>query len=189
CACANLATCPVSLALGCTQDPTERKAPMIGESKAGLPANLTRDWTAICSAVGELHLFWRFHVRFCGNHQDVSMMEGILPFPYRIIRKALLFTIIMQVRSLLDRAETRKREKTLDNLSVARLVKILESDSPALPVKLNGMLDNIRTHCEPICRWGDKRVCHADWLTAFGHEEPPEVDQQHFERALDMMRD
>lgn len=162
---------------------------MASNSRTGIPGHLVADWAAVRSAVAELHLFWRFHVGFCGNHQDVSLMEEILPFPYLIVRKALLFTIVMQVRSLLDRAETRRRKKTLDNASLARLVKMLEADCPALHVRLTAMLDDIRAHCQPICHWGDKRVCHADRLTVLSQEKLPEVDQQHFQKALDMMRE
>lgn len=115
------------------------------------------------------------------------MMEDALLFPYRIIRKALLFTIVTQVRSLLDPAQTPRRKEVLDNLSFDRLVKTLEPDFFAPHEKLMEMLKEIKQHCEPICTWANKRICHADLLTVCGQEKLPDVDKEHFQKALDMM--
>jgi hypothetical protein len=116
----------------------------------GIPERLKRDWEEIRSAAEELQLFWQFHARFCGNQQDVAMMEEILFYPFRILRKALLFTIVLQVRSLLDPAKSHKR----DNASLARFVELLEQDHSALHAKLAKLLKGIQDHCKSIETWG-----------------------------------
>jgi|SRR5579871_3303311 len=151
----------------------------------GIPEHLLPDWTAIRSALAELQLFWQFHDRFCGNQEDVAMMMEVLLCPFLILRTALLFTMVMQVRSLLDPAKSRGR----DNASLARFVGLLKEDHPALHAKLATLLKGIQDHCKPIETWGNRRIGHADLLTVAGREAMPDVPQQDFERALAMMRD
>jgi hypothetical protein len=148
-----------------------------------MPETFSADWKAIRSSLAELQLFWRFHVRFCGNKHDVAMMEDILQVPYLVLRKALLFTIVMQVRSLLDPAKSRGR----DNVSLARFVGLFEQNYPMLHPKLTTLLQGILAHCQDIEKWGNRRVGHADLPTVLSHETLPEVSQQHFEKAQAMM--
>jgi hypothetical protein len=152
----------------------------------GIPEFLLPDWKSIRSAVAELRLLWRFHARFCGNQQDVTMMEDILLCPYLIIRKALLFTIVMQVRSLLDPPKSRNGR---DNASLDRLVGLFKQDHPTLYAKLTTLLQGVKAHCKPIKEWGNRRVGHADLPTVLSREKLPDVPQQHFEQGLAMMRD
>jgi hypothetical protein len=149
-----------------------------------MPEPLSADWKAIRSFLAELQLFWRFHVRFCSDKQDVAMMEEILPAPYLILRKALLFTIVMQVRSLLDPAESRGRA----NVSLARFVGLFEQNHPTLHANLARLLQGILAHCQDIEKWGNRRAGHADLLTVLGQETLPDVSQEHFEKAQAMMR-
>jgi hypothetical protein len=131
---------------------------MSNASYAGLPEKLSADWKAIRSCLGELQLFWRFHVRFCGNKEDVAMMEEILFLPYCLVRKALLSIIVMQVRSLLDPAKSRGR----DNVSLIRFVHLFEHDYPILHAKLAALLKGIVAHCDRIEKWGNRRIGHTD---------------------------
>src|SRR5713226_5126209 len=158
---------------------------MSSASYPGLPEKSSADWKAICSCLGELQLFWKFHVRFCGNEQDVAMMDEILSIPYSVIRKALLFTIVMQARSLLDPASSLGRE----NVSLARFVGLFEEDYPDLQRKLSKLLKAIVGHCKDIKNWGNRRVGHTDRLTFLSHEVLPEDAQDDFEKALNMMRE
>lgn len=141
-------------------------------------------WKALCSSVGELELFWQFHVRFCGDDQDLAMMVDILPCAFRIIRKGMLFTILMQLRSLLDPARSHGR----DNVSLARLMALLQKDNPTLHASLTVLLRTIRTHCEPIEQWGNRRAGHADLRTALSEDNLPEIPKEHFEEALKLIR-
>jgi hypothetical protein len=161
---------------------------MIGELTRGLPEQVIPEWKAVCSSVGELQLFWRFHVRFCGNDENVALMRDILPFPFRIIRKAILFCVIMEIRKLMDPAESNGKI----NLSLDRLVQIVQPQiSVELHKKLKGLRDEIHGHCQPILRWGNKRVGHADKKVFLGEDDEklPEVDEHQFEKAVAMMRD
>jgi hypothetical protein len=158
---------------------------MASSSYPGFPEAILADWKAVCCSVAELQLFWRFHVRFCGHKQDVAMLEDILLTPYLVLRKALLFTIVMQVRSLLDPATSFRR----DNVSLARFVGLFEQDYPALHAKLTTLRQDIVAHCRDIEKWGNRRAGHADLLTVLKRETLPDVSRQHFEKAQDMMRE
>jgi hypothetical protein len=158
---------------------------MSSASYLGLPEKFSTDWKAIRSCLGELQLFWRFHARFCGDKQDVAMMEEILFLSYRVVRKALLFTIVMQVRSLLDPPKSWGR----DNVSLAHFVGLFEEDYPVLHGKLSTLLKAIVVHCQNIENWGNRRVGHADLQTFLSHETLPEVSHEHFEKALGMMQE
>jgi hypothetical protein len=152
----------------------------------GIPERFSADWKAIRSSVAELQLFWRFHLRFCGDKQDVATMEKILQVPYYIIRKALLFTIVMQVRNLLDQP----RDHTgRDNVSLIRFVGLFKQDYGELSSKLSTLLQGIITHCRDIKKWGNRRIGHADLRTVLGAEALPGISQQNFETAQMMMRD
>jgi len=161
---------------------------MAGDQGTGLPEHVFPEWKAINSSVGELHLFWKFHSRFCGKAEEVELMQRILPFPYAIIRKGLLFSIIMEIRRLMDPAQYRGDI----NLSLERLVEVIKDHVPtALHEQLAKMREEIHAHCLPIIKWGNKRVGHAgkDMALGLATEKLPEVDEQHFESALAMMHD
>ena len=111
------------------------------------------------------------------------MMDDILQMPYLVIRKALLSTIVMQVRSVLDPPKSRGR----DNVSLIRFVQLFEQDYPILHAKLSALLKGILAHCDRIEKWGNRRIGHTDMLTFLSQETLPEVSQVHFEKALAMM--
>src|SRR5882762_7421077 len=90
-------------------------------SAGTMPDDVTLEWNTIWSAVCELHWFWKFQSDLCGNAQHVALMQDILPFPFMLIRKILLFSITMGIGRLLDAAEYKKRP----NLSFARLLKTI----------------------------------------------------------------
>jgi hypothetical protein len=95
---------------------------------------------------------------------------------YSVLRKALLFTIVMQVRSLLDPAKSWGR----DNVSLARFVGLFKLNYPELHKNLTTLLQGIVAHCQDIEKWGNRRVGHADLLTFLSHETLPAVSQEHF---------
>ena len=114
-------------------------------------------------------------------------MQQILPFPYAIIRKALLFSIVMEIRKLMDSPHYRRDT----NLSPAQLVELIRPHAPVvLHEKLVRMREDIYTHCQPIIQWGNKRVGHADkdMVLGLAEEKLPVVDEQEFEVALARMR-
>jgi hypothetical protein len=165
---------------------------MAGDQQTGMPEHAMPEWKAIASAVAEVQLFWRFHVRFCGNDEDVALMQDILPFPFRIIRKALLLSMTMEIGKLMDKDETTIRKTTLVNLSLRRLVKLLNPHCPdLLKSRLGTMLDELETLYEPIGLWRDKRFGHSDkeMVLGLGPKPFPDVEQQRFEQVLALMRD
>jgi len=164
---------------------------MTGHQAEGMPEDVTPEWNAVKSAVAELQLFWNFHVRFCGNDEDVAVMRQIIGFPFLIIRKALLVSITMEIGKLMDKDETTIKKKTFVNLSLRRLVKSLGPHCPdPLKSRLATMLDDLKTLYEPIDLWRDKRWGHSDkeMVLGLGPIPLPEIPQQQFENVLGIMR-
>jgi hypothetical protein len=161
--------------------------------KLGVPATLLRDWTALCSAVSELQLFWRFHLRFTGNKEDVHFMQDQMLPAYLVIRKSLLVALVMQIRSITDGPESRAGKEKRANLTFEHFLKELRSlCPPEFHAKLAGIVAELRTHCKPFRHWGDKRFAHADRLTVLGGNSEsglPAISQPCFQKAFRLMND
>ncbi len=98
----------------------------------------------------------------------------------------------MGISRLLDKEESRVLGKIRPNLSLARLLKIIEPHAPpGLNSRLVRMLSNLKALSEPIDLWRDKRIGHAD-KEAFlgtGNLRLPDVEQATFEKVLETMYD
>jgi hypothetical protein len=152
-----------------------------------MPKDVVPVWDHIWSSVVELHSCWRFHLDLWGNDQHVPLMQGILPGPFLLIRKAVLSHITMGIGRLLDYPRYRKRA----NLSLARLLETIKpSVSAEFLARTTAMLNAADAHCKPLLLWRDKRFGHADkeHVLGTGTERLPEVEQETFERALGMLR-
>jgi hypothetical protein len=176
----------------CEQKPfAQSKGPTMSENPAGgMPQDVLKEWDAIRSAACELHWFWRFHSELGGNPEHVVLMQEILPGPFALIRRAFLSSIVMGIGRLLDKDESRVGGRIRPNLSLARLLKIIEPHIRAdLKSGLARMLNDLQTLCEPIDLWRDKRFGHADkeMVLCTGDVALPNVDREIFEEALGMI--
>lgn len=120
--------------------------------------------------VAALHIKWVTFIQLFDTSEKIALLNATAPSCFRVLHESLRHDIIMSFGRLLDRAGDGGNK----NLSLERLLNNLVSYCDVVFVReLQDDLDKLRTDCQPILLWRNRRVGHRDLSTAMKFEEEP----------------
>lgn len=120
--------------------------------------------------VAALHIKWATFLQLYDTPEKIKLLNATAPSCFRVLHESLRNDITMSFGRLLDRAETGRRK----NLSLVLLVNSLNSHCDAAFVAdLQADLNALRTDCQSILQWRNRRVGHKDLTVTLTFDESP----------------
>jgi len=137
---------------------------------------------AISEELGELHLKWLLFSQLYEDEEIVELLNESAPTFFGVCQSVFLNDIILSISRLTDSSKTGDKE----NLTLARIVDIIDPSSVQLKTELVETLEIVKNSCDFARNHRNRRVAHTDLKTYFqDHPEPLlSITREKIEEAL-----
>lgn len=146
-------------------------------------------YKALHPQVLQLHIRWaQFRYLFTVSDKRMTVLTGLAPGFFAIIRDVLRDDAFISISRLTDRSSTRGKS----NLSIVTLVELAEkSDNTELSSVARKLLDQLLARVENIRQWRDKWLAHTDFDQSILEQPLPstKVKRGDIDEALRLIRE
>jgi len=147
----------------------------------GEPLGLVYD--SLTKELTWLHVKWRLYRQlYAKSPERIDLLKRTAGHFFGVLRSALADDIAMHLARLTDAAQSFGH----DNLTVQRLPKLLPQE---VKTDVDRLLDRIKTTCEPVRTWRNRRGAHTDLGIALSIEADPlpPISRAQIETALELL--
>jgi hypothetical protein len=139
-----------------------------------------------------LQLMWQVYRQLFGTEPTyIDLMNETAHVVFGVFQDVLLDDVLLGLTRLTDPATTGRGRGLKENLSLVRLVNLIDSAAyPEFAQQATQLLNNATQHCEDFHQLRNRRLAHRDLPTALNvHPEPlPGVSRLKVEEALIAIR-
>ena len=157
-----------------------------------IPANIEDIYQELQGEILWLHGRWIIYRQlFAQSEKRLDLLNACGASFFYVIEEVLHGDVLLSLCKLTDPASTRTRAGNFDNLSLQQLHQQVEAVEPHLAARLKKLLDTLDDKCRDFRAWRNKRLAHADLVTAMqsGVHPLPGISRQMIEDALTLIRE
>jgi AbiU2 len=129
-----------------------------------IPEQIRNVFMWLCQDLASLQRKWDFYLESFSITENAELLSDLAPTSFNIIFESLQCEITMAICRLSDPPSSMNQE----NLSLKTLILNYANNE-----KLNKLVDEFQTNCDPIRRLRNKRIGHIDFDTVIKPIENP----------------
>ncbi len=128
------------------------------------------------------HVRWTLARQLFGSMDRVKLLYDVADVLFDQVKQTMISDVVLKLSQLTDKSRMGKNE----NLSLHRLLEVVESIDPGRAAKLNldTMLQSMETACKSIRDMRNRTIAHRDWGRRA--EATPVTNKDEIDQALDL---
>lgn len=147
-----------------------------------MPAPIAEVHSGLKTVVITAHVRWTLAVQLFGSLDRVKLLYGVADVLFNEVKQMMISDVVLKLSQLTDKARMGRNE----NLSLFRLLEVVEAAEPGLATKLElgSTLKEMETLCKSIREMRNRTIAHRDWGRRA--EKTPVTSKEEIDRALEL---
>jgi hypothetical protein len=131
------------------------------ETVRRMPDSVAEVFDALKGKVLTAHARWTLALQLFGSRDTVRFLYGFADVFFNEVKQTILADVFLKLSQLTDSARMGRYE----NLSLHRLIDVVEADDAKVAAKLglNEMIQSMESACKHVREMRNQTIAHSDW--------------------------